>query len=315
MLSFQSEAYSHPNSFTSLGERSRFALQQARQQVADFFSISSENIVFSYSVLEVINSLDGVIKLDNNLFKEHPSIIKDKAIDKQYLDDYLKVNVGKFLFFEYADSATGTIINRNDIIEIAKKHNLKTICDISSVIGREVFDVNRLNIDIIVVSGHKIGGPVGICAVLQKEIIINEFPDNIYPIAQIVGLGYALEALYSCKFSDMKNYSYIIDQLQINLSNCNNLSSVVGNLITGYFIIIPNKEFNLKQIVEQLDQDYRYFVGHYENENFINEPFIRIVISPKTKIEDIMSFVIAIKTITNKMKLTNNSNKVKINNE
>ena len=82
----------------------------------------------------------------------------------------------KLLAVNQVSNAIGTINEVKKIIEIAHKNNTAVLIDGAQSIQHEQVDVQELDCDFFVFSGHKIYGPNGIGVLYGKEKWLNEMP-------------------------------------------------------------------------------------------------------------------------------------------
>ncbi len=82
----------------------------------------------------------------------------------------------KIISVTYVSNTLGTINPIKEIIEIAKRHNVKILVDAAQAIQHIAIDVQALDIDLLTFSGHKIYGPTGTGVLYGKEDILNEMP-------------------------------------------------------------------------------------------------------------------------------------------
>ncbi len=69
----------------------------------------------------------------------------------------------------YVNNELGCINPLPEIVKIAKKHDIKVHTDAVQLIGKQVFDLNNLNIDFLSIAAHKYYGPKGIGALFIKS--------------------------------------------------------------------------------------------------------------------------------------------------
>ena len=77
----------------------------------------------------------------------------------------------------YANNETGVIQNMKAIARIAHRYNALLHSDAVQAFGKIDINLANLDIDLITISSHKCGGPVGAAALLYK--IINRIYKNI----------------------------------------------------------------------------------------------------------------------------------------
>lgn len=92
------------------------------------------------------------------------------------LEEYYKLlnEKTKIVSVVHISNTLGTINPIDKIIEEAKKYNAITIIDASQSIQHIPIDVQKLNCDFLVFSGHKIYGPTGTGILYGKKEILEE---------------------------------------------------------------------------------------------------------------------------------------------
>ena len=92
------------------------------------------------------------------------------------LEEYGKLlnSKTKLVAFTHVSNALGTITPAQTIIEMAHTLGAKVLLDGAQSISHMKIDVQKLNPDFFVFSGHKVFGPTGIGVVYGKEQILNE---------------------------------------------------------------------------------------------------------------------------------------------
>ena len=86
-------------------------------------------------------------------------------------DEYLKLLSEKtrIVAVTQASNALGTILPVREIIEAAHSHNIPVLIDGAQGIQHGIVDVQSLDCDFYVFSGHKIYGPTGIGVLYGKR--------------------------------------------------------------------------------------------------------------------------------------------------
>lgn len=274
-----SEFYRHENSNIhraahELAARATDAYEKARDTVAKFINASSnDEIVFVRGSTEAINlvaqswgkkninSGDEIIIswLEHHanivpwqqLCKETGAILRVIPVDNDgqiLLHDYQQLlnSKTKLVAFTHVSNALGTITPAQEMIALAHRVGARVLLDGAQSISHLAVDVQALNCDWFVFSGHKIYGPTGIGALYGKAELLAESPpwqgggnmiedvtfeNTTYQpapakfeagtgnIADAVGLGAALEYLGRIGISNVARYEhelllYATDKLQ-----------------------------------------------------------------------------------------------------
>ena len=97
-------------------------------------------------------------------------VLKTDMLEKLITDKTRLVSV------THISNTLGTINPIKTIIEIAHKHNVPVLIDAAQSIQHARIDVQELDVDFLVFSGHKVYGPTGIGVVYGKEKYLDEMP-------------------------------------------------------------------------------------------------------------------------------------------
>ena len=99
----------------------------------------------------------------NNQFEITPEEVRDKITDKT-----------KIVGITYVSNVLGTINNVKEIIKYAHKKGAIVIVDASQCIAHQKIDVQDLDADFLVFSGHKMFAPLGIGVLYGKKELLNK---------------------------------------------------------------------------------------------------------------------------------------------
>ena len=214
--------FAHPMSVHKLGVYSRNEVESARKVVADYFNKKRNNVIFTSSGTEannmIINSFDNVLTsviehssvsdLCNNYKKI--ALKSDMTVDLDELESILAADENvKLVSIVGADSIMGSIQPLEEIAQICEKYGVLFHSDIVQILGKiEVNSLPLAKIDYLTISGHKIGGPQGVGAVVMsdkgrrfiKSLIFGGkaefgFRAGGYNVPGILGFAKALELL------------------------------------------------------------------------------------------------------------------------
>ncbi|MEN8927414.1 MAG: cysteine desulfurase [Flavobacteriales bacterium] len=82
----------------------------------------------------------------------------------------------KLVSFTHTSNSLGTINPSEEIIEIAHANNALVLVDGAQAVGHDKVDVQELDADFFVFSGHKLFGPTGTGILYGKESVLNDLP-------------------------------------------------------------------------------------------------------------------------------------------
>ncbi len=185
----------------TLSDKATQHFESARNTVAEFInSPSSDQIVWTRGTTEGINLVastwgrENILPGDKILVPElehHSNIVpwqmlaKEKdahvvplpinevgEIDMAQLESLFDDSV-KLIVVNHVSNALGTINPVSELIDMAHAHNAKVIVDGAQAVAHFVVDVQELDADFYVFSGHKLYGPTGIGVLWGKEDLLN----------------------------------------------------------------------------------------------------------------------------------------------
>lgn len=188
MEPYFTEYYGNPSSIYSFAGESKKAVDGARQTIADFLHATPEEIYFTGGGSESDN---WALKATAEAYKskgkhiitskiEHHAILHTcEYLEKQGFEvTYLDVDENGLVHPEevekairpdtilisvmFANNEIGTIEPIAEIGKIAKEHGVLFHTDAVQAFGHVPIDVDKMNIDMLSASGHKINGPKGI---------------------------------------------------------------------------------------------------------------------------------------------------------
>jgi cysteine desulfurase / selenocysteine lyase len=260
--------YEHENSNVhrgahTLAARSTDAYEAARGKAARLLNASSEKeIVFVRGTTEGINLVaqswgrQNISKGDEIVLshlEHHANIVPWQMIASE-MGARLRVipvdDSGQLILSEFAkilnaktklvsvtqvSNALGTITPIAEIVEMAHRYDAKVLVDGAQSIPHMKVDVQDLDLDFFVFSGHKIYGPTGIGVVYGKEALLNSmapyqgggnmiadvtFERTVYQsaparfeagtgnIADAIGLGAAIDYVHQIGIENIARYEH-----------------------------------------------------------------------------------------------------------
>ena len=241
------DQYANPSSLYQSGVDARQIIEQARKNVANFINGKSENIIFTSggsasnalavrgyvqkyncTVLYSPISHKSIIKCVESIKNAYPlKVNKYGQIDFDYLKEWLDSNSGKFfVVLDCANSEIGTIQDAKKIIDLVHFYNGVVYLDCTGSISQIQVDVNKLNVDMLGFSGHKIHALKGVGVLYKKENI--ELEPLVYGSQEqglfagtenVLGIASLSKAVENYDYSSISSnnrdyvYDYIINDI------------------------------------------------------------------------------------------------------
>jgi cysteine desulfurase len=270
MIPYFSHFFGNPSNASHLyGWESQIAIKKARQQIAQAINSSSEEIVFTSGATEANNlAIKGIAEAYFNkgrhfvtIKTEHSSILNPFLYLKNIgfeltilpVDSQGLVNLDLLQSSLRPDTVLVSIMAANNEIgvlqplesigQICREHQVLFHSDAAQAIGKVPLDVEKMQIDLMSLTGHKIYGPKGVGALYIRRknprVMIKaqlhggnqerEIRSGTLNTPLIVGLAKALEISLSEQDEENKRLSRLKNQLWQELE-----SKIAGIQLNGH---------------------------------------------------------------------------------
>jgi cysteine desulfurase len=220
------EGFGNASSIHHFGQRTRAAVEQARESVAALFNCRAAEVVFTSGGTEGDNlALFGLVRPGDHIITstiEHPAVLKSAERLRQLGCEVTEVPVDgqcqvsaddvrralrpqtRLISIMMANNETGVLQPVEEIGKIAREAGVYFHTDAVQAAGRVAIDVAAIGCDLLSISGHKLHAPQGVGAIyVGKRALLNPIlhgggqergrRSGTENVAGIVALGKAAE--------------------------------------------------------------------------------------------------------------------------
>lgn len=240
-------------------------VEATRDLVAKLFNIKNPmEVVYTFNATDSLNlAIKGFLETGDHVITttmEHNSVLRpimelekigvehtfvqadcEGKISPKDIESAIKKNT-KLIVTTHASNVVGTLVDIEAIGNIAKKHNIKYLVDASQSAGIYDIDVQRMNIDMLAMPGHKgLLGPQGTGIlyvndsirlksqreggtgsksedIIQPDLYPDKYESGTHNTPGIAGLGAGIEFLLETGLSRIRNHEeeltqYMLDRL------------------------------------------------------------------------------------------------------
>jgi len=253
MTPYLSKLYGNPSSMHTFGGGIRDKIEEARAKVAELIGAEPEEIVFTSCGTESNNTalMSAVESCPQKRHivttrVEHPAVLNfaKHLARKGYRVTFLPVDsLGRLdmdtfskaidddiavVSIMYANNETGVIFPMEEIGEILRERKILFHTDAVQAVGKVPFDVKKLPVDMLSLSGHKLHAPKGVGALYVRKgtrfypYIIGGHQENgrragTENVASMIGLGKACELAGKNLEREARYVSALRDKLERTL--------------------------------------------------------------------------------------------------
>ncbi len=274
MMPYLTTEYGNASSLYSVGRKAKKAIEKARGQVAKLINCNPHEIYFTGSGSESDNTaLKGFAyankekgnhiitsKIEHHAILETCETLKRQGFEVSYInvDENGVIKIDELenairpstilISVMTANNEIGTIQPIEEISKIARSRNIVFHTDAVQAIGNMPIDVEKMKIDMLSLSGHKINAPKGIGALYIKNgINVEKYINGGHQernqragtenVAGIVGLGKACELSNKNMNTHIRNLSkirdYYLNKLQKEMPQKIRINGGMENRLPG----------------------------------------------------------------------------------
>jgi len=254
MLPYYSDKFGNAASIHhSFGHEAKEAVEKSRKIIAKELNTSAREIVFTSGATESINlAIKGIsekLKAKGRHIvtqvTEHNAVLdtcsalerrgweitklpvqQDGRIDPKLIEDAIRKDT-VLVTIMHANNEIGVIQPVREIGDICKHHDVYFLVDACQSFAKISIDVQKINVDLLAFTAHKIYGPKGIGALFIKkknppvelELQMDGgghergFRSGTLPVALIAGFGKAVELCSQNRDAENKRLKQYRDQL------------------------------------------------------------------------------------------------------
>lgn len=275
--------------------------ESTREKISKFINARNrEEIIFSKNATESLNLIAYSYGLDNlkkddevvlSIMEHHSNLVpwqyvtkktnsklkfmyinKDYELSKEEIESKI-TDKTKVVGITHVSNVLGTINNVKEIIKYAHKKGAVVIVDASQSIPHMKIDVQDLDADFLVFSGHKMFAPLGIGVLYGKKELLNKmtpflmggdmieyvyeqnttfaplpnkFEAGTQNVEGVIGLGSAIDYIEKIGYKEIQNVEEAITKYAVNeLSKLDFLELYITPHLENHSTVIS---FNIKGV-------------------------------------------------------------------
>lgn len=248
------EDYGNASSIHWFGQRAKAGVEKAREQVARLLGARASEVVFTSggtesdnaAILGIVEAARGERKHVVTSAIEHPAVLSTaKALERRGVGvTYVRVGAGGvidpadveaairpetvLISIMHANNELGTIQPLEEIGRIARQRDIYFHTDAVQSAGKIPVDVEKLGVDLLALSAHKLNGPKGVGALYVRRGTIlrplmygghheRDRRPGTENVAGIVGLGAAAEIARTHLGEESSRLAALRDRLEAGI--------------------------------------------------------------------------------------------------
>jgi cysteine desulfurase len=266
MRPFWLEDYGNASSIHWFGQHAKAAVEKAREQVARLLNARASEIVFTSGGTEADNAaLFGIVEAARHdrkhvvttAIEHHAVLYMAKALERRGVSvSYVRVGASGvvdpkdienalrpetvLISVMHANNELGTIQPLEEIGRIARDRDIYFHTDAVQSVGKIPVDVEKLGVDLLALSAHKLHGPKGVGALyIRKGTILRPLMygghherdrrPGTENVTGIVGLGAAAELAFGHLPEELDRVAALRDRLEAGILERVPLAAVNGD--------------------------------------------------------------------------------------
>lgn len=188
MLPYFTEKFGNPSSVYTFASKNKEAINKSRREIADSLNTDINNIYFTaggsesdnWALIETARAYESkgkhiiTSKIEHHAILHTGEFLEKNGYEVTYVNvdengiiklDELKAAIRKdtiLISVMFANNEIGSIQPIEEIGKIAKENDILFHTDAVQAYGQLPIDVEKMNIDMLSASGHKLNGPKGI---------------------------------------------------------------------------------------------------------------------------------------------------------